>query len=98
MTTEEAIHFARDLARHKSPKLASIGRKLLTIKKDPRMLLAIQRLDRLEDAYNDCRELNGTYPKFRVSEKYCTTDLLDDMLYNSLMDESGGPPIRPHLT
>lgn len=65
--------------------------------RDPRMLLAIQRLDRLEDAYNDWCDQNGTHPTFRVSERYCAADLLDDTLYNRLMKTYGVPglPIDP---
>lgn len=50
MTTESAVYFARDLARHDSPKLAEIGRMLLSIKSDEDLVLAVRMIQTIAPA------------------------------------------------
>lgn len=57
---------------------------------NPRLLVAIRRIDSLEDAYNEWCEKHGVTPASRISKKYTAEDLLDDKLYNRLMDKYSG--------
>lgn len=58
---------------------------------DCRMFEAIRRLDYLEDVYDDYCQRHGCY-RGRISEKYPATELLNDELYDQLLEYYEAPP------
>lgn len=58
MDTDDARRIAHELARSDSPKLASIGRKILALKTDEALLTAMKLIEQILPALTDAESVD----------------------------------------